>query len=384
MKVLFILSDCNAEHGSFLSVLSLGKELQKMGIVTKYIIPKWDDGAKLLAEEGLCYSLVRSYSWVVSSKKKNKAVNVLKWKIKKLLNYIAVVRISIIAKQFGAQIMHINSIDSYVGALAGRIMNIPVIWHFREFLEEDHESEFWERDFSYRIIGYASRIVCVSDSLREKYSIGNLRNKTITIYNGIDVKKFYNPERDIFRSEPIKIAIIGRICEHKGQLDFVDAISIINKRLDGKVSAYCVGDGKADDVERVCKRITDKKIHNIEMVGFQSDITSWYHNIDIIVVCSHSEAFGRVTVEAMLSGCLVIGADSAGTKELIVNNETGWLYRTHDSRELAEKVMFAISNIEESRVIARNGQRYMQKNMTAEKNATRIAKLYNECTSNNK
>ena len=35
---------------------------------------------------------------------------------------------------------------------------------------------------------------------------------------------------------------------------------------------------------------------------------------DVSVVTSRCEAFGRVTVEAMLTGNLVLGADSAGTK----------------------------------------------------------------------
>ena len=48
--------------------------------------------------------------------------------------------------------------------------------------------------------------------------------------------------------------------------------------------------------------------------------------MDIALVASCSEAFGRVTVEAMLAGMLVIGADVAGTSELICDGVNGILY----------------------------------------------------------
>lgn len=56
------------------------------------------------------------------------------------------------------------------------------------------------------------------------------------------------------------------------------------------------------------------------------------------LVCSSSEAFGRVTLESMLSGLPVIGADTAGTGELIINGMNGLLYKNKDENDLALKI----------------------------------------------
>ena len=97
---------------------------------------------------------------------------------------------------------------------------------------------------------------------------------------------------------------------------------------------------------------------------------------DIVFMCSTNEAFGRVTVEGMMSGALVVGKDCAATSEIIDNGRTGILYK--DSKELVECIKYAIENKEESRKIAKNGQVFAKKLFTAEKNANKIIKIYKQ------
>ncbi len=98
-------------------------------------------------------------------------------------------------------------------------------------------------------------------------------------------------------------------------------------------------------------------------------------------MCSQSEAFGRVTVEAMMSGCLVIGANSGGTMELVSDNETGLLYTSGDYSDLAAKIRLALKYPDRMRDIAKQGQSKMLNEMTAQNNAFRINELYREIVS---
>ena len=59
---------------------------------------------------------------------------------------------------------------------------------------------------------------------------------------------------------------------------------------------------------------------------------------DIVLVCSKSEAFGRVTIEGMFSGRPVIGARSAATAELIKDGVNGLLYDPGNPGDLADKI----------------------------------------------
>ncbi|GGG52991.1 glycosyltransferase family 4 protein [Bizionia arctica] len=56
------------------------------------------------------------------------------------------------------------------------------------------------------------------------------------------------------------------------------------------------------------------------------------------IIPSNSEAFGFTVIEAMSVGTCVIGANNSGIKEIIVNEETGLLFKTGDFDALARQL----------------------------------------------
>jgi glycosyltransferase involved in cell wall biosynthesis len=75
---------------------------------------------------------------------------------------------------------------------------------------------------------------------------------------------------------------------------------------------------------------------------------------------------------------LCLGADAAGTTELIKDGETGFLYACGDAGDMSEKLKYILDNRESCAAIAKKGQEYMKRNMTADINADNIYKLYCE------
>ena len=69
---------------------------------------------------------------------------------------------------------------------------------------------------------------------------------------------------------------------------------------------------------------------NVIFEGFVKDVEDIYSKFDILLMCSRSEAFGRVTIEAMLRCKPVIGYDVGGTSELIEDRVTGFKFKTCD------------------------------------------------------
>ena len=140
---------------------------------------------------------------------------------------------------------------------------------------------------------------------------------------------------------------------------------------------FFLGKGNEKIENELLNLINKKKLDKyISLVGYQKNIVNWLENIDIVLTCSKAEAFGRTTVEAMLAGCLVIGARSAGTLELIQDNETGLLYQEGSADDLAGKIERAINEKQKMISVAQNGQQYMLHNMTASINAQKIYKEY--------
>ena len=62
-----------------------------------------------------------------------------------------------------------------------------------------------------------------------------------------------------------------------------------------------------------------------------------YSLADVVVSASiEPEAFGRVSVEAQAMGKPIIASNLGGSKETIIKNKTGFLYKHDDPRDLAK------------------------------------------------
>ena len=383
MTVLFVLSDCILQHGSFQSVVALCKHLSKdFQVSTPIVIPKKNSGIEYLLSEGLNYKYIRSFNWTIPSEKKAKAINKLVWNIKRRINLFSIINLVIYIKKIKPDIIHINSSDSYVGAIAARYCKIPLVWHLREFLEEDHGVEFWNRTDAEKIINYASRVIVVSDSLFQKYAQYSFSDKMVRIYNGIDVEKYLCKERNIFQTGIVNIAIVGRVCAGKGQIIAIEAIGELKKQGIIEICLNIYGDGEKEYFDYLKNTVKELDIENqVHFWGYVKDISECYKKNDIALICSKKEAFGRTTVEAMLAGCLVVGADTAATKELIKDKQTGFLYEQADPVDLSRKLMTVMNNRITAVEISKAGQQYMLSNMSASRNAKEIYDLYSQIIS---
>lgn len=377
MNVLFFSADNDASSGAFLSLATLCELLKEFGVSSTVILPCIGDGQRVLNDKGINYRYIKSFNWVYTLEQQKDPLASLKVPVKRLLNIFSTVRIIYFIKKTKIDIVHINASDTYVGAYAARVCKLPLIWHVREFLKEDHGVLFWNEPKSYNTICNADYVITVSNAVANK--LRSFRNEAPihVIYNGIDIKTFSNT-RKVFEKEVTTISIVGRICEGKGQKEFIDAIAVLSKKE--KIKAYVIGRGVKEYVSFIEEYARDKGLDNIlEFVGYIENTSEWYRKSDIVVMASRAEAFGRVTVEAMVSGCLVVGADSGGTSEFVNDGVTGILYDVSKKNDLLSKLEYAVQNKDISRQIAENGRRFSESNLTAFRNAKKIYKIYELC-----
>lgn len=85
-----------------------------------------------------------------------------------------------------------------------------------------------------------------------------------------------------------------------------------------------------------------------------------------------------------MAGCLIVGADTAGTKELLEGGENGYLYRCGDVENLANTIEYVLKNREKAKQIRRIGQKKAVRKYTAVKNADKVFLLYQRFSGNEK
>ena len=172
------------------------------------------------------------------------------------------------------------------------------------------------------------------------------------------------------------IAQIGAVTPLKNQKELIKAAYILKDR-NLNFQIQIIGNGDIGYIQELQELI--HQLHLQEEVifyGRQMDIDRFYQNADIVTVCSNAESFGRTTVEAQLSGCLVVGATAGATPELIKDGETGFLYEKGNSKELAEKIIYAFLHLKLARKVAISGQHHACITYTKEHNAEEILKVY--------
>lgn len=378
LNVLFIASDNNRTSGAFLSMANLCKYLHdKYNVNVHVIVPMEGHGVEVLENLSIDYTLIPSKDWVIPLSKVNDDKTYDEIKSKKLFNKTAIKELSDFIQKNNIDIVHINTTYSYVGACAALNNDIPFVWHLREFLEEDQGNTLWNRDCGNKLINKSNSIIAISDSILNKYNKILDGGKLLRIHNGIDAERFYNPYKNILNQPIIKLIMVGGFEYYKGQLEFAKACVSIYEKGYSNFEVWFVGTGRDDVKNEVIDIFKSANIDDkVKYLGYKFDVENYFKESDISFTCAKSEAFGRTTVEAMLSGNLLIGADTAGTKELIDDGVTGILYKQGDSEDLANKIIHVFNNRDECRNIAKEGRNFMFENMTAEINADNIFNLY--------
>lgn len=381
MRILFFTSDNSFSSGAFRSMAQLCAGLKEEGYKIKVILPFDGDGILLLNKYQIDYEIIRSYSWIVpknSFRVLGKVIGLYGIFYNKMYSE-NLIKEEILSYKPDA--IHINGTWHYIGAKVAIELKIPIVWHIREFLEEDQNRKIIFRKKGYHMISQAQRIICISQAVFSKYKNIFPVEKMQVIYNGINMKEYYQQKHEIFEGKNVRILCAGGISKNKGQYDAIKAVALLN---DSRIILDIVGGASKYNALKIklYLRMYHRNNVSINYWGRQKDMRKFYENADIYLMTSKSEAWGRVTAEAMAAGCLVIGADSGATPELLINDVTGVLYLSGDHVEMAQKINASMCNIIRSKEIASAGRSYALNNWGVERNLYSINSLYESLEQN--
>jgi glycosyltransferase involved in cell wall biosynthesis len=254
-----------------------------------------------------------------------------------------------------------------VGALAALMLRKPHVWQIHEFGKEDHNLYF---DVGFRLaaklIGWLSTLVVAnSHALANYYSPYVPLRKLRVIYQSVRVEAANGRKpNSSFDNREVELALVGSIQAGKGQIEAVKALGhLVDQGVRSRL--LLVGPGGNDYAEQVKRTVFHQGLEKlVRFSGHVDDTTSVIEGSDIVLMCSRSEAFGRVTVEGMKLGKPVVGARAGATPELIRENFSGLLYAPGDCLDLAAKIRYLIEHPEEARRMGGNGKRWAEETFT--------------------
>jgi len=281
--------------------------------------------------------------------------------------------------------------DPFLTGLAGWVIkkrfDISLLMHFHgDFWQNKHWLfERWFNPFcliiSKFLVDGADGIRVVSTGIKRKLIKNKIKKDKIRVIpTPVDLKKFQffdlNKVKEIKKKHNYKKTIInvGRKDASKDYNTLFKAIKLTYEKC-RNLAFWQIG----ADLNLLGKIRADENLLLVSNGKVnQKELVNYYHASDIYVSSSRHESFGKVLVEAMTAGLPVIATATTGSRDIIVDGETGFLVPIGDSQAIAKKILFLISNPNETKRIVKNAKQMVKERFSHEKTIDEIIKFWKE------
>ncbi|MCG2726257.1 MAG: glycosyltransferase [Elusimicrobia bacterium] len=278
-----------------------------------------------------------------------------------------------ILKNRNINLVHANgSRCAIYGGLACKIVKAPMIWHVR-ILESDGLLD--------RFLAKISALIIVnSNAVKKRFEWMKEKNKIAVIYSGIDVAKFSNTLQNKemrkkfgLSSKPV-ICSVGRLDWYKAHQYLLYAAKKVVKAAPDAVFLI-IGDGeKRKYLENLKNEL--KLDDNVIFIGDRKDIPEILAGIDVFVLSSISEGFGRSVAEAMSCEKPVVATRVGGLCEVVDDGITGILVPPKDPLSLAEAIVELLKNKRKAKDMGIEGRKRVERIFDIEKSVRKTENFY--------
>jgi glycosyltransferase involved in cell wall biosynthesis len=261
--------------------------------------------------------------------------------------------------------------------LAGKLAGVPSVCHIRS-------------NFGNPLTRYKLPLACVdhfafaSRSTRENFrQIWKVSPYRADIIYDWPPARTPARDRESVRAElgipagAFVVGMVARIAFPKDHQTLVKAWSQL-ARADANLWLLLVGEPKtSQDDDELCKAVRDSGFQDrILVTGHREDIPDLMAAMDVHVLCTRSEGFGLVLLEAMSVGVPVIGTQVGGVPEIVEHNRTGLLHACGDADDLAAQIGSLRADPDLGRRLAAAAKVRLATEFSASRAAMQVEEIY--------
>lgn len=265
----------------------------------------------------------------------------------------AAVAVRQIARRHGATVLHANSVRAgLVTRLAGELAGPPAVVHVRDVLP----SSVAARSVARALTSRATDLIAISHYVKRTFQSLSADAALTVIDNAVDQQRFDVDAHDALQtrrvlrvgSEAPLLGIVGQITPWKGHETAIRALAGVRSRHPG-TTLLVVGTIKfADPGARLdncrCLNALHTLVRDLDLggsvvfLGERDDIPRILRALDILLVPSTAEPFGRTVAEAMTTATPVIATSEGGPAELLEHGVSGLLAAPGDHEAWASAI----------------------------------------------
>jgi glycosyltransferase involved in cell wall biosynthesis len=239
-----------------------------------------------------------------------------------------------VIQQVQPDLVHIDSLLNLPALLAAKVSGVKTLLHVQEVAYGT-----LRRALAAMAVMLVDRVVAVSEAAAQPLRKRTSQDEVSIVYNGVSVpepKPPYQPRG--------WVTFVGRLSEDKDPISFVRAAEKVYAQYPAskfRIIGLTVP-GREQYEEHLLRALRESRIPQAILVLLRDleDVQSLLREASVLVSSSAvPESFGLAVLEAMALGIPVVAPRSGAFPEFVSDSETGLLYPSGDSEQMAACVL---------------------------------------------
>jgi glycosyltransferase involved in cell wall biosynthesis len=304
---------------------------------------------------------------------------------------VAALQVRRIARRERADVVHANSIRAGIVLGLGRLAPTATIVHVRDCLPPGPVTSATMR----LIASTATTVIANSHYTARSVLAAAPGARVEVVHNPVDLER-WNPQaidRAAARAalgeagkRRLLLGVVAQLSPWKGQDTAIEALRLL---LAEGVDAHLLLIGSAKFVARSTRfdneayvaglhaRVVQEGLQErVSWLGEREDVPELVRALDILMLPSSEEPFGRALIEAMALGVPVLATEVGGPAEIVQDGREGYLLPPREPAAWAAAARLILDSDDGGLAMGRAGQRRVQAEFTAQQHAAAILAAY--------
>jgi glycosyltransferase involved in cell wall biosynthesis len=300
-------------------------------------------------------------------------------------------QVSLAARRHRPEVVHANSIRAGIVLALARLAPAATLVHVRDCLPAGPVATATMR----LIAATTTTIVANSDYTARSVAAHAPSARLEVVYNAVELAR-WDPERidrDWARARlgeaskrGLLLGVVAQLSPWKGQDTAIEALKLL---CDEGIDAHLLLIGSAKFVDRATRfdnegyvaRLRELVVSagledRVSWLGEREDVPELVRALDVLLLPSWEEPFGRALIEAMALTIPVVATSVGGPPEILEDGREGFLVKPHNPAAWAQAIRRFAQHPGLGREMGHAGWRRVEGAFTAERHAGAMLEVY--------
>ena len=180
----------------------------------------------------------------------------------------------------------------------------------------------------------------------------------------INIDNYLNADTKRLSTGTFKIIFVGSVTERKNPKIIIESLETIDEDISLEIIGQTPNLKYLKELNKLIA--SSKHAKSITMTPFikAEELILKYSSANLFILPSKSEGLGRVIIEAQSTACPVLVSSNTGMTDLIIENETGYIFENNNKNDLTKKIQYIIDNYESALQIGLNSKDFVKENQS--------------------